>query len=186
MHITRRIALRNLLIAAAGTALLPSCLQDDAPASVAFKKIRVTGKQEQMLASLTETIIPTTDTPGAREISAHLFLLKMVDDCYTADEQREFLKGLEAFSGESEKRYRKDFHKLDAGRKEEFLSGLEKAGEDGSPLTAFYRSVRSLTILGYTTSEYYLTRIRGYRIIPGKYQGSVPVAESSTPNASHS
>ncbi len=185
MHITRRIALRNLLIVAAGTALLPSCLQDD-PASVAFKKIRVTREQEQMLASLTETIIPTTDTPGAREISAHLFLLKMVDDCYTPDEQRKFLKGMEAFSGESEKRYRKDFRELDTARRDEFLSGLEQSGDDGTPLTAFYRSVRSLTILGYTTSEYYLTRIRGYRIIPGKYQGSVPVRKPSSPNASHS
>ena len=186
MHITRRIVLKNLLIAAAGTVFLPSCLQDDPPASVAFKKIRVTGKQEKTLSSLAEAIIPTTDTPGAREISAHLFALKMVDDCYTREEQQQFLEGLEPFAAESEKRYGKAFNELNADRKEQFISVLDKAGDDQSALTAFYRSVRSLTILGYTTSQYYLTTVRGYRIIPGKYRGSVPVEKSASPTVGKS
>ncbi len=86
MKMTRREALRNCFIITVGTALLPSCMQKD-KASVALKNLEVNTDQEKLIAELSETIIPKTDTPGAKDVYAHLFVLKMVDDCYEKKDQ---------------------------------------------------------------------------------------------------
>lgn len=175
MNITRRIALKNLLIVAAGTALLPSCMQDDKKSSINLKHLQLSRDHEKALAALTETIIPTTDTPGAKDISAHLFVLLMVDDCYAREEQEAFMQGFDAFLKQVQTKYNKPFEDCDQAQKETFLTALEKDQEDNQPVHSFYKSAKGLTVFGYTTSQYYLTKVKGYNIIPGKYQGAVPV-----------
>jgi len=183
MNITRRIALKNLLIVAAGTALLPSCLQDDKKTSINLKHLKFSGDHEKTLAALTETIIPTTDTPGAKDISAHLFVLKMVDDCYTREEQEAFMEGFDAFRKQVQMKYNKGYEEIDQAQKEAFLTDLEKDKEGKGPIHSFYKSAKGLTVFGYTTSQYYLTQVKGYNIIPGKYQGAVPVNSTKSLNA---
>lgn len=183
MKITRRAALKNLLLVAAATTLLPSCLEDAPAGSVSLKKLKITGEQERMLASLTETIIPTTETPGAKDISAHLFVLKMVDDCYTKEEQQTFMEGFKAFEEEVKKKYKNSYDKLEEAQKVEFLTALEAEQAATEPISSFYKSAMNLTVLGYTTSEYFMTKVRGYNIIPGKYQGAVKVQKSTSANA---
>jgi len=101
MHLNRRQALKRLAIITAGVSLIPSCMQDKNKASILLKNLQVGGDQEQLLAELAETIIPATDTPGAKDISAHLFVLKMMDDCYTKEDQQKFMRGLEQFEKET-------------------------------------------------------------------------------------
>ena len=95
MLVNRRTAIRQFLFVSAGVALLPSCMHDTSKSSILLKHFQVGSDQEKLLASLAETIIPTTSTPGAAAISAHLFALKMLDDCYSADQQKKFMKGLQ-------------------------------------------------------------------------------------------
>ncbi len=49
----------------------------------------------------------------------------------------------------------------------------QKSAENG--MAFFYQSTKKLTIQAYTTCEYYLTKIRGYKMIPGKFQGCIPL-----------
>src|SRR5258708_31736504 len=97
MTIHRRTAIRQLAILSAGAALLPSCLHPHDKPSVSLKNLTVTGDQEKLLEELTATLIPTDSTPGARDISAHLFALRMVDDCSPKTDQEKFMKGLVSF-----------------------------------------------------------------------------------------
>src|SRR5258706_15442809 len=84
----RRSSLRTLLIISAGTVLLPSCLQDkEKSSSISLKNIKINGSDEELLSELSETIIPKTNTPGAKDVSAQLFALMMIDDCYPPDDQ---------------------------------------------------------------------------------------------------
>jgi hypothetical protein len=39
--------------------------------------------------------------------------------------------------------------------------------------------MKGYTLRGYATSEYYLTNIRDYKILPGKFKGCVPVSNPS-------
>ncbi len=84
MPVTRRTLLKQAFFITVGASLLPSCMHDKSKASVILKNIPIDSDQEKMLASVSETILPTTDTPGAKEIGAHLFVLKMVDRLFPA------------------------------------------------------------------------------------------------------
>ncbi len=162
-----------MLIVAAAAAILPSCVPGKA--TIDLNNLKINRDQEDLLGSLTETIIPTTETPGAKEISAHLFTLKMVDDCYTAEEQKTFMQGFDEFNKMAETEYKDSFDDLSAAQKTEMLNRLEKGDQISEPLKSFYKSTKNLSILAYTTSKDYLTKIKKFSLIPGKYQGSVLV-----------
>ena len=93
----RRTAIRNVIIISAGAGLLPSCGGDNTSVIV-LKNISITGPQEKMLTALTESIIPKTKAfIGAKDLKAHEFLLTMVDDCSSPEDQKKFMDGLTAF-----------------------------------------------------------------------------------------
>jgi hypothetical protein len=172
----RRVAIQQWLLIWAGAALLPSCLNNEQKAAtIPLKAIQITGSDETMLAELAETILPKTDTPGAKELSAHLFALKMVDDCYTKTNQEKYIQGLKAFDAFVEKKTGKSFMENDLAERHAIVAELDQQKSADDPLAFFYQSTKKLTIQAYTTCEYYLTKIRGYKMIPGRFQGCVPL-----------
>jgi hypothetical protein len=175
----RRYAIKQILVASAGMILVPSCMGDRTKASFLLKNYAVTGEQEKMLAELAETIIPRTATPGAKDVYAHQFAMKMMDDCASKEDQEKFVKGIEAFSAFSKKNSGKDFLEASAAQRATILQELEKRKEDGSDEGKFYRRMKSLTIRGYTNSQYFLTEVQVYNMIPGKFKGCVPVKQSA-------
>lgn len=171
----RRVAIQQLLLIWAGVALLPSCLQNEQKVSIPLKLIKITPGEESMLAELAETILPKTDTPGAKDLSAHLFALKMVDDCYTKANQDKYIQGMKDFESFVMKQTGKSFSdNNDEGRKA-IVAGLDKQKAADNGISFFYHSTKKLTVEAYTTCEYYLTKIRGYKMIPGNFQGCVPL-----------
>jgi len=202
----RRSVIKNILFASAGASLIPACINDKGKASFLLKNISVTGDEEKMLADLTATILPTTDTPGAKELSSHLFVMMMVDDCYNKEGQQKFTKGMAAFEELTKKRYNNDFTKLSAEQKKTLLTDLETnmklinmakqmpgaskqsagwkkdlpANRDNvkdipADVNDFYTAVKRLTIQSFVTSQYFLTKVQVYELVPGRYHGCVPV-----------
>src|SRR5215210_314891 len=108
MNITRRDAIRNCFIITVG-ALVPSCREEKSKPSISYKHLSIDGNQERLIREVSETIIPATDTPGAKDTYTHLFVLKMLDDSYTQDEQQQFIKGMKEFENFSQKKFDKSF-----------------------------------------------------------------------------
>jgi hypothetical protein len=175
----RRTAIKQLAFACGALLLIPSCMQDKSKAPFLLKKISIDSDQEKLIAELAETIIPKTDTPGAKDVSAHLFALMMVDDCYKQEDQQKFIAGLEAFHVKSKKEFSKPFVNCTQDERERFLTDIDgkKSGDDN--LDYFYATVKKLTIQGYTTSKYFLTKVQVYQLIPGHFSGCVPVKNVS-------
>jgi Gluconate 2-dehydrogenase subunit 3 len=171
----RRTVIKQLAFASGALLLVPSCMTDKSKAGIILKKIKISGDQEKWLAELAETIIPATDKPGAKDISAHLFALKMVDDCYTKEQQEQFIKGLEAFDNALKKKAGKSFDAMATTERESFLTGIEADKADKSDLHFFYNNIKKLTIQAYTTSKFYLTNVQVYQLVPGAFKGCVPV-----------
>ncbi len=171
----RRVAIQQLLFICAGTVILPSCLQNNGKASILLKRISISADQEKMLAGLAETILPKTDSPGAWDLSAHLFALKMVDDCFPKQNQEKFELGLKGFEKFAKEKSGKSFVDCSGLQKNAIVSDLDGKKNDDANLNFFYQSVKKLTIQAYNTSQFYLTNIRGYKMIPGKFQGCVPL-----------
>jgi hypothetical protein len=175
MTITRRSALKQFLFVSAGMALIPSCIQDKSKPAVTLKNFSISADQESLLAELTETIIPKTSSPGAKDISAHRFALKMMDDCHSKEDQEKFLSDLVAFEQQAEKISGKSFSKQSAAERKAVLEEMEKNMDSKEDAIGFYRTVKRLTIQAYSSSEFFLTKVQVYELIPGRYHGCVPV-----------
>lgn len=171
----RRVAIQQLVLIWAGIAFLPACLQQEKKVSIPLKNLPITPDDESMLAELAETILPKSDTPGARDIAAHLFALKMVDDCYTGSNQKNYLQGMKDFETYVNKKTGKSFVDIDANQRQAIVAELDTQKPATEGMTYFYQATKKLTVQAYTTCEYFLTKIRGYKMIPGKFQGCVPL-----------
>jgi len=183
MHINRRTAIRQFLFVSAGVALLPSCLHDEPGSSVLLKHFTITGNQEKLLAELAETIIPTGATPGASAASAHLFALKMLDDCYSKEQQQKFLKGLQQLDDASGTASGHRFVEATPAERSALLTSIERKQAPGDELNYCYGEMKRLTIQAYTSSRFFLTNVRVYELVPGRWHGCVPVKKDSN-NAS--
>jgi hypothetical protein len=170
----RRLALKNLLIIAGGTILLPSCLNQDKKVSIPLNHINVSAEHEALLAEMVETIIPKTDTPGARELGVHQFVLVMIDDCTKKEDQQRFIKELDGVHGLAKKQFNNSFIKSTQQQREELLMRMEKK-EFGEKVTSFYEHLKRLTIQGYLKSQYVMTNLLKYELVPGRFHGSHPV-----------
>ena len=172
---TRRVAIQQLALIWAGVALFPSCLHNDEKVSIPLKRIHIEPADESMLAELAETILPKTDSPGAKDLAAHLFALKMVDDCFTPANQQKYIQGMKNFESQVMKNTGKSFAENSIADRQKIVAELDQQKTATDDLSFFYQSTKRLTIQAYTTGEYYMTKIRGYKMIPGKFQGCVPL-----------
>lgn len=175
----RRTIIKQLAFATGALFLVPACMEDKNKVSILLKKISIDAEQEKLLAELSETIIPKTGTSPAKDLSAHLFVLMMVDDCYNKEDQQKFIAGLKAFQVRSKSEYNKSFISFNQGERESYLNSIDekKSGDDN--LDYFYATVKKLTIQSYTTSKYFLTKVQVYQLIPGHFSGCVPVKNAS-------
>jgi hypothetical protein len=123
--------------------------------------------QGELLMELAETIIPATDTPGAKAAQVHLFVDLVLEHCRTAAEQAEFGQGLDAVAAECRARYGTELAITPRASREELLLRLEAAANP------FVASLKELTVLGYCTSQAGATQGLAYVAVPGEYQGCI-------------
>lgn len=173
-NISRRKALKQFVFVTAGLAIIPSCMQDRSKSALLLKKITIGSDDEAMLAELSETIIPKTTSPGAKDISAHLFVLKMVDDCTKKEDQEIFIKGMSEFKVFCKSNVGKDFVKCNAEERKKVLTDLIAKKDEENNLNTFFKTVKRFTIQAYTSSEFFLTKVQVYELVPGRYHGCVP------------
>lgn len=175
MSITRRKAIRQFLYVSAGVILIPSCMQEKAKADIILKNFSITAEQEALLAELAETIIPKTTSPGAKDISAHLFMLKMMDDCRSKEDQQKFLRGLKAFEEITEQKNAVSFAKSSPEQRTALLNDIIKITDKDNEAAGFFSTVKRYTIQAYTSSEFFLTNVQVYELVPSRYFGCLPV-----------
>ncbi len=167
-----------------GAALIPSCVQEKSKPLVALKHIDLDGNQQKLIAVLCETIIPATDSPGAKDTYTHLFVLKMLDDCTTKDEQEGFVNGIKEFEKMAKNKFDKPFISCTTSERVQLIAEIANDKESTNDVSAFYKTMKKLTVQGYMTSQYYLTEVRNYKLVPGKFYGCIPVTSLDKKGAS--
>jgi len=169
----RRLVIKQVLIMAGGLALLPSCLREQGKSTILLKNLDISLDQENLMADIAETIIPRTNTPGAKQLKLHLFALKMVDECYEKADQELFVKGLTAFQDQAQDLFSKSFGKLSLHQRESMLAKLENSTSPEQ--SGFYKIMKEKTIDGFLNSKYVMTNLIIYELVPGRYNGYFPV-----------
>lgn len=172
----RRAAVRNIIIISAGASLLPGCTSTE-ESSLHFKNIPLTRSQEEMLAELTETIIPGTNNfIGAKDIKTNEHVLVMVDDCASPDDQKAFINGMKSFEDACKKKFDTKFAKCTPQQRIELLKEMEASKDEKDEAAKFYKAIKRLTIQNFTTSKDYLTNVVKWKLVPGSnFKGCVPV-----------
>jgi hypothetical protein len=99
----------------------------------------------------------------------------MIDDCATKEDQLKWIGGANKFDAEMEKSAGKSFSDMNAEERLKALTEWESIKHEDEELNLFYKTTHSLTIRGYTSSEYFMTNVQHYNIIPGPFKGCVPV-----------
>ncbi len=127
-----------------------------------------------------ETILPETATPGAKAANVGSFMVTMVQDCYTPEEQQIFIKGMAALDDSAAKNYGSKFMDIAAEQRNELLTHLDKEQKDYTKNKLpedpahYFRMMKELTLLGYFSSEIGCTKALRYVPVPGKYIGCIP------------
>lgn len=139
------------------------------------------GEQDiRLLDEVAETILPRTDTPGARDAGVGRFMAVFVRDCYTREEQVQFHTGLVQLQEASEAAHGRGFLQLDAGERRELVRQLDataRARVEQSGKAHYFTMIKQLTLFGFFTSEPGGTRALRHVAIPGRYDGCTDYRE---------
>lgn len=158
----RRTAIKQFFIIAGGLTILSSCLNDGG-ASIVLNKLKLSAEDEKFLGDLVDILIPKSDTPGGRELNLHLFVINMVDDCESPENQEKFVSGFN--------KLRKQLKLTNGKETENTLANLE----DKTDEKIFFEIFKSRAIQGYMNSEYVMKNKVIYKLIPGPYKGAVKI-----------
>jgi hypothetical protein len=162
----RRKALQNIGLGFGAILSLPSWAKS-------WNQDNLNIEGNTVLEGLVEAIIPEGDEPGAKSIGAHLFVEKMIRDCYDESINTIFFDNLTKISFMSEEIKSKKISKTSIEERIDLLRLFEDSilDEDSS----FYALLKRLTIQAYTNSEFYLTKYRNYEMAPGYFHGCVEI-----------
>lgn len=170
----RRTAVKYLFVVAAGSALLPSCLSKTGKASISLKHLDINADDEKTLAEIGETIIPAGAAPGSKDTYAHLFVMRMLDEMHTEQDQNEFMKGLRQVNDLSKKRFGGPFIECSVPQRNEIVRSLEDK-QASKEAVYFYKTMKNYTVQGYLLSKPVMGGIFKYELVPGRYNGFFPV-----------
>jgi Gluconate 2-dehydrogenase subunit 3 len=180
-----------------GEFLLSGCKSGSNSAPVAFTEENIA-----FLDEVAETILPQTNTAGAKAAGVGRFMTVMVNDCYTKDDQEIFHKGLNILDDECKKMHNVDFMKATPEQRKQLLvkvdketkeyvkkkadlenvqqqkekQGQERNTDDFKEQTMpnhYFQQLKQLAIFGYFTSEKGRTESLRYTPVPGAFHGVI-------------
>lgn len=139
-----------------------------------------TPQEVALMDEIGDTIIPATDSPGAKAAGIGAFMATQVNDCFDDESHALFLRGLAQVDDASRSRHRKAFMECPPAERLALLNELDREqraytkGKKSSDPPHYFKLFKDLTLLGYFTSEVGCTRALRYVETPGRYDGDVP------------
>ena len=144
------------------------------------KKVHFSEEDINFLNEVGETILPTTNTPGAKAAKVGEHMKVMVTDCYEERDQVIFYDGIKKIKELSKQQYGDTFMDLKPDQRLALLTKLDdeqkvfmKTWKAPEP-KPYFRLMKELTLLGYFTSEIGCTQARRYIETPGRYEACIP------------
>lgn len=138
---------------------------------------------QNLLAEIAETILPETDTPGAKAAGVGPFIAMMMQDCYVEEDQKLVLDGLTEINKRCNDEFGDAFTATSPENRTTLLTAIDKERieynknrKDEDP-PHYFSILKELTLTGYFSSEPGATQALRYVPVPGRYEGCVPYNE---------
>jgi hypothetical protein len=138
-----------------------------------------------LVADLAETIIPKTDTPGAKDALVHEYIILMIKEASDRKTQNSFIDGLKDVEEYSDSEFSKPFTQLTLQQQAEVVSHFREKGKNFGGIIgkvrnkilgkSFFTILKEYTVTGYCTSKPGATQALAYDYIPGKYVACTPL-----------
>lgn len=177
----RRQALTRVSLILGGTVAGAGLfLEGCKPAGKKAFTLDFTSDDVNYLDEIAETIIPTTDTPGAKAAGVGSFMTVMVRDCYTEQDQQIFTAGMGVLNDASTKKFGGAFLSLSPEQRHELLVEIDEEQKEyyrnkkTDEPAHYFRLMKELTLLGYFTSEIGSSQALRYIESPGRYESCIP------------
>jgi hypothetical protein len=138
----------------------------------------LTAAQLSFITALADTIIPRTDTPGAVEVGAPAFVDLLLAEWYSETDRQHLQAGIDALDRNAGTDMGKPFAELDPAGREAFLTALEPRTSGQPAITTpegTYNRLKSAILTGYLTSRPVAELLRTTPIIPGRFDGCIPL-----------
>lgn len=188
----RRKALKKTGLFASTTMLMPSMLSlfesCKSENRLDWKPKFFSEEEAKTISSLVDIILPRTDTPGALDVKADIFIDKVIAEGYDKEGQEYMRAEIVSFNEKCVTKFGNAFYGLSESYKTEILKEEEKTsgkfalGIWGTAVRpqeeiGFYRSMKSIAIWAYFTSQEMGENILSYDPIPGVYEPCKPLSE---------
>jgi len=165
--------------------LLQSCKRQP---RIDWKPVFFTPEQAETISALVDTLLPKTQTPGALEMKVDIFIDLVIHKMYDEPGQKMITNGLQQFEAKCQSKFGKNFIDLDATQKADILTDEERnSGKYNGKVwgtavgvqapVGFYRTIKSMALWGYFSSEEIGKNILSYDPIPGDFLGCIPLSE---------
>lgn len=140
-------------------------------------------QNRELIAALAETIIPATNTPGAKEAGVHNFIIMMIKECTELKAQNKFINGLKDLQAYCKYEYGELYQNCSSKEQELVLNRFEKKGKPFTGIIgkaqirflgkSFFTTLKEYVVEGYCTSEPGATQGLAYVFIPGNFRGCI-------------
>jgi len=163
-------------MAIGSTAIIHGCKTDSGDK---WKPAFLDGDQLNLIAELAETIIPKTDTPGAKDALVHRFIDAQLAGYLTEKDQMQFTQGIKGIDELSHAIGGKGFVDADQTLRDQVMSALIKDGEEHYAADkegpATFDALVGMVKSAFFRSEVAAKQVLKYDPSPGEYIGCYPL-----------
>jgi len=189
----RRDALRLLVTGAVLPTLTPEAFAffRAAHPAAGYALKTLNSHQNATVVAMTDLIVPSTDTPGAKTALVNEFIDLILTEWATEEERANFLGGLAGVDKQSNDLFGKGFIDASPAQQTALLRSMDDAAmaeharaprapemvreRDTQLQGNFWVVFKGITLHGYYTSEIGFTQELKLQIIPGAQHGCTPV-----------
>lgn len=172
--IDRREAIRRTALLA-GVALAPEWLDFAVRAQAPASKTYLTTAQRAVVSAAAERILPRTDTPGAIDVGVPAFIDRFYGEFMSEADKQLLVSALDEIERGSRAAHNASFATLTPAQQDGVLRSIATAQQDRTPSS--FGLLRSVTVLGYFTSEQVGKQVLHYDPVPGTYDGCIPIEQ---------
>jgi hypothetical protein len=190
-----------------GCALLTGCRQENAAApstGAENTETPFTAEDVAFLDEVAETILPETNTPGAKAAKTGAFMALMVTDSFSPSDRKVFRDGMRKLDDAARNAHGVSFMAATPQQRLAVLEVIDRlcarpsnlfsletirtaeallAGQCNEP--HYFLMIKELALLGYFTSEIGCKQAQRYVEVPGRFDPCVPYHHGEKAWASH-
>ncbi len=177
---TRREVLQGLIVSMGGAAALTACggIANVVATSPGAAGRFYTAAEMSFLSSISDMIIPRTETPGAVDVNVPGYMDALMTDWANDETRNSHRQALSRIENELDRLVGGRFVETEESRATSVLSELDAAVFDGSKDLDGYRSVKGYISRSYFATEGGAVEELKWVSVPGRWDPSVDISDT--------